>query len=66
MCVLMPPCATLPPSQVCERLAAAGVQPTHPVFRRAAAALRDADLRLYDSYRTLEVRVPFYALPVVP
>jgi len=27
---------------VCERLAAAGVPPTHPVFRRAAAALREA------------------------
>ena len=27
---------------MCERLSAAGVPPTHPVFRRAAAALRDA------------------------
>ena len=28
--------------QVCERLAAAGVPPAHPVFRRAATALREA------------------------
>ena len=27
---------------MCERLSVAGVPPTHPVFRRAAAALRDA------------------------
>ena len=31
-----------PRCQVCERLSAAGVPPTHPVFRRAAAALREA------------------------
>ena len=27
---------------MCERLSAAGVSPAHPVFRRAAAALREA------------------------
>ena len=30
---------------MCERLAAAGVLPSHPVFRRAAAALREAAAR---------------------
>ena len=34
--------AQSPCYQVCERLSAAGVPPTHPVFRRAAAALREA------------------------
>ena len=34
---------------MCERLAAAGVLPTHAVFRRAAAALRDAAEREPDA-----------------
>ena len=37
ICMARSPCY-----QVCERLAAAGVPPTHPVFRRAATALREA------------------------
>ena len=39
------PNPTPTPSQVCERLAAAGVEPSHPVYRRAAAALRNAAAR---------------------
>jgi len=41
---------------VCERLAAAGVLPSHPVFRRAAGALRDAATREPDE-AAVRVRV---------